>query len=704
MLRMPEPTAIHGLRLLETPEGFQVVENQIDAWVRSQGGHEKWAELARKCTNYFEGEQWSEIAKKILEDEGRPCLTNNEIAPLMRLLLGYFRQNRYDSTFMPGNDGSGTQEIAESLTATLKQIREVNQSDWNDAEVFQDGLFTGRGYWDVRLDFSRNPFGEIRERVVDPFSVYVDPEANSYDPEKWNFVIENRWLSPTDIFLMYGDKAANEINALGQGTLSITGSAWADGSMEEITPERYFGLSSGQRSDWDSGIDLFNSPFHHINRHRKLIRVLDRQHRQMKRVQYFIDLETGQEKIIPGAWEREKIQRVLQYCQMRGLGIDIREGMKKVVRWTATAGDKVLWDDWSPYSDHFTIIPFFTYFRRGKTKGAIEDLLDPQDEVNKRKSALLHIIMTTANSGWMSEKGSLEEDMARALEEEGARPGIHIEYNEGFEAPQRITPSVPPTALRTLIMDEKDNIRRIAGINDSAMGDLDSVQSGRAIQSRQRQAIVGAEVYFDNFSRSRELKDRVKLNLIQNFYTEPRVFRVRGESEDQEITINRRMASGEIVNNVTLGNYQVAIDSTPVSATFMQGQFEEALQMIEKGIPIPPDILVDLSSLPMKEKIKQRFTDQVQFQNIMQQLQILMQQLQIGMQPGTPVPQVVSAGEPAVVMPQSGPQGMPTAPAPMPLPGPAMMPPPQGMPMPPQGQPVPPEARLMPTTAYQLGQ
>ena len=47
----------------------------------------------------------------------------------------------------------------------------------------------------------------------------------------------------------------------------------------------------------------------------------------------------------------------------------------------------------------------------------------------------------------------------------------------------------------------------------------------------------------------------------------------------------------------------MAIDETPLSATWMNAQFEEMLLMIEKGIvPIPlvQDILVNLSSAPQK--------------------------------------------------------------------------------------------------------
>lgn len=654
-------------KMLQLQKGYEIIEAQMDKWRRAQIGHEHWARIATMCVQFFEGEQWSEEERQKLMDEGRPCVTKNKIAPLVRLLLGYFRQNRYDIDILPGNDGTGTQDIAEALTAVVKQISELNQSDWNDSQVMQDGLQTGRGFWDLRLDFENNLLGEVKERVLDPFQVYIDPEADSYDPSDWNFVMVNRWMSPADIFLLYGEEGIQTVNSLGAGVPIGWGNYQDYGSVEEHSPKRYFSQTHEFVDDAVSAIRMYSSPFDHVNRHRKLVRVLDTQHRILKKQRFLVDLNTGQEKNIPDDWPREKINNILQWAAMRGVPIDARETIKRVPRWTVTAGDRVLHDEWSPYDD-FTIVPYFPYFRRGKTRGMIEDLLDPQREINKRSSAMLHIIMATANSGWVYEDGSMEEDMERALEDEGSRPGIHIKYREGYNAPTRIQPAAPPTAMKTLVDMSENDLKEISGVNDSALGNLDRVQSGRAIQARQKQAVVGAEIYFDNFSRSRELKARRIVNIVQSYYTEPRIIRIRSGDggQPQEIMLNRQDAAGQIVNNVTMGNYNIAIDEAPITATFMQGQFEEALSLLEKNVPIPPDVLIDLSSMPNKETIKQRINEQRMMDETQKRLQTLGLSAQAGIPPGTPAPPVVvDGGPPVVTAPAGAPPGAvpPTLPA-----------------------------------------
>lgn len=660
--------------LLELPQGWGIIEGQMDRWRRAHTPHVEWAKIGKMCVEFVEGNQWADDERQVLKEERRPCLQKNKIAPLARLLYGIFRQNRYDIKYLPGNDGMGIDDIADVLTGVCKQIDEINQSKWNDAQVFQDGIQCSRGYLDTRLDFDRNRMGEVIERVKDPFTIYIDPDANSYDPNDhvngWGYFIENRWISPSDILKMFGKDAYEMINT--QGNSFPVSQGYHAEVLDEVTPDRDFGL--GQMYN-DKTLDYLQyAPDDHINRNRKLIRVLDCQHRILKNVDYFVDLESGQEKIIPDDWPRERVQAVLRYLEAKQVPINIASGMRYRVRWTITAADRVLYDKWSPY-DHMTLTPYFPYFRRGKTRGIVEDLLDPQREINRRASAMLHIIMSTANSGWIYEDGSLTEDMEATLEEEGARPGINIKYAQGSQAPQRIQPAAPPTSFKMLEDVATNDLKEIAGINDSALGQLDRVQSGKAIQARQKQSFIGAETYFDNFSRSRELKARIRLNLIQNFYTEPRIVRVRGGElgDDQEIRYNYVDAAGSIINNISVGTYDIAIDEVPISSTFQQSQFEEGMELLKEGVPIPPDILVDLSSMPAKQSIKERMRDERQWNEMMQRGEALGMRMQMGIPPDMPIPPApidnlgrTAPATPDAGMPPMGGQGLSTPDAPPP--------------------------------------
>lgn len=689
---------------LQSPE---ILEAQFDRFQRDAEAHKRWAEQAKTCADFVEGKQWSEEELSILTREGRPHLTLNKTNRLVRWALGHFIKSRYEIRYLPGNDGTGTQEVAEVLTAAAKQVEEANQGAWLDQQVFQDGIVTGRGFWDMRLDFSNNQLGEIKQSVLDPFSTYIDSEADDYEPESWKHVTVSRWMSLEQIEVMYGGMASSLVTSQA-GTLPIMSGGDLGGYTgdDEITPDRFFGLQNylDGTEDWRLPSMMTASVHDHINRQRKLIRVLDAQHYEYRRMRYFIDLQTGQMKNIPDEWDDQRIMRVMQWAQMRQLPLDVGSGLRRVVRWTTTAADKVLYDAWSPY-DTFTVVPYFASFRRGKTRGMVDDLLDPQREINKRRSAILHIVMSSANSGWMYRENSLREEMKEALENEGARPGINIEVRaDAPEMPQRIQPAAPPTALKILEEAAAGDLFEISGINESAVGQVDKVQSGRAILARQESAAHGAELYYSNFSRSRELKGRKILELIQGHYTEPRLLRVRGDMNegDQEIWLNRQNAAGEIVNSVTSGRYDVAVDEVPISATFAQGQLTEAMELRQMGVPIPDDILVQLSAMPMKREIIRRMTEQRLMAEHAARLQAMMMQMQVGMPPGTPVPPYVVDGGPNVIsagMPVAG-LSAPQAPPMMPgAPG-MMAPPPPAVPpgvLPPGAPPAPPAPPLSQT-------
>ena len=98
-----------------------------ERWQRAAFPHARWAEPAQECVDFFEGRQWTEDQLRELEKQKRPKVTMNKIAPLVRLVLGYHRNNRQDIRHIPGNDGAGTVLVADTLTMIEKQIAEMNQ-------------------------------------------------------------------------------------------------------------------------------------------------------------------------------------------------------------------------------------------------------------------------------------------------------------------------------------------------------------------------------------------------------------------------------------------------------------------------------------------------------------------------------------------------------------------------------------------------
>jgi len=584
-----------------------------DRYRRACAPHDKWAETAKKCVDFVEGRQWAEDAKRKLEKQGRPALTFNKIAPLVRLVLGYHRNNRTDTRAIPADDGQGDDQIAEAISRIFKQVSQRSDEPSRDAEVFLDAIMTGRGFWDLRLNFENNDFGEIDIGTDDPFSLKIDPDHDDYDLNKAGYIVTDKWINLDQIRANYGDEAADLLAPIARGATPIGPIMSDNNPMGDIRPVRKFGLEENDFPEWWAN---YNSAIMDIaDPLRRNIRLLDFQYWETQTRNVFIDLETGDRSVIPQDWDGQRIQKALYYADLKQNPLQVRSMQVRQVRWTTIIGDLMVHDDASPYNT-FSKIGYFPWFRRGYTQGMVQDLLDAQEEVNKRRSVQIETVMRTSHSGWMYHEHSLDPAEEAKLRQFGAAPGIHIKWKgDTNQKPSKIEASPPPTSMERLEMHAQDDIKQQAGINDSALGELDRVQSGRALEARQRQAVIALQVYMDNFHRSKKLLGVKKLELVQNHYTEPRIFRILGENgQFLTFAINKEMqdpASGIIskLNDVTIGKYGITVDEAPLSASFLNAQFEEAMMLAEK-LQLPPmilaDILVDLSSMPRKEEIKQR--------------------------------------------------------------------------------------------------
>ena len=149
------------------------------------------------------GEQWTEADKAILNEQGRPSYEFNEILPSTNSAIGYQIHNRMDIAFRPRGE-KGDLAVATILSKVVKQILDATQFHWVETQVFSDGLIEQRGYFDVRVNFDNNIKGDVEIHVDDPRDVIPDPDAKSYDPDKWGDVTKSRWLTLDEIEQIYG--------------------------------------------------------------------------------------------------------------------------------------------------------------------------------------------------------------------------------------------------------------------------------------------------------------------------------------------------------------------------------------------------------------------------------------------------------------------------------------------------------------------
>jgi hypothetical protein len=123
----------------------------------------------------------------------------------------------------------------------------------------------------------------------------------------------------------------------------------------------------------------------------------------------------------------------------------------------------------------------------------------------------------------------------------------------------------------------------------------------------------------DNLSHTRHLLAVRMLDLMQQFYTAQRVFRITetnpmtGKPETKELAINEfDPVTGSYTNDMTEGQYDVVISEQPLAATFEDTQFQQALELRKAGVPVPDDVVIRHSNLTDKADILSRMDGQKQ--------------------------------------------------------------------------------------------
>jgi hypothetical protein len=562
-------------------------------WVRFQqvrdSGHDEFVKKAALCEAFFRGDQWDPGDRAKLMAVNRPALTINKIMSTVSNVLGEQINNRSEIAFRPSS--GSPPETADALTKVFKQISVNNQLDWKRSDMFADGIITSRGFLDARIEYNDSMEGDVCITKLNMKNVGIDPDADDFDPDTWSDVHISKWLTADDIAVAYNVEDADLLR-----------NRAASSYMYGIDALEYERDRFGQRR-----LPLFADNVD-MSAALRNVRVIERQHRQLDKQLHFVEKETGDMRAVPLDFDRN---RIAWFTEKFGFGVTKK--LVRRIRWTVIADNVRLHDDWSPY-EHFTVVPFFPHFRYGKTIGMVENLLGPQELLNKVSSQELHVVNTTANSGWKVKTGALATMSPEDLEARGAQTGLVIEINNGsnMEDVEKITPNQVPQGLDRVSYKAEEHIKTISGVSDSMQGQDREDVAAKAIQAKKQSGSTNLAKPMDSLNRSDFILARNVLSLVQGFYTEPRILTITKDAvtgETENVGINQVNPAGEIVNDLTLGEYGIIISSVPHRETLEDSQFDQAVAMRNLGVKIDDSVIIGASRLQNKAEILKKMAD-----------------------------------------------------------------------------------------------
>lgn len=314
----------------------------------------------------------------------------------------------------------------------------------------------------------------------------------------------------------------------------------------------------------------------------------------------------------------------------------------------------------SPYLDEWgepecDLIAVSAYINRENERyGVVRQHISPQDEINKRRSKLLHrlsVRQVIADHGAVEDVAQAKRELAKPDGWIEKSPDLHFEI---------VDQSAAIAGEANLLMEAKSEIDA-SGVNPSLEGDQ-SAPSGRAQEIQQASGLAEMAVVFDALKDWSWRVYRATWNRVRQYWTDEKWIRVTDDDSNvrfvglnHPVTVAEEVArlqqEGQpvppelqqmaavmpqqvlrIENPVAELDVDIQVEDGPDTVTIQAEQFEQLVQLKQADPQaIPTEMVIEASSLRNKDKILEHLEKggiPPQVQQQMQQMQEALQQAQ----------------------------------------------------------------------------
>lgn len=245
----------------------------------------------------------------------------------------------------------------------------------------------------------------------------------------------------------------------------------------------------------------------------------------------------------------------------------------------------------------------------GDRYGFIRMLKSPTDETNARRSKALHVMHTRRI---IATKGAVE-DVEKARRE-AVRPDGYLELNgagEGFRFEFDDAAKATDWQSQIALLEESKSELENFGPNPELLGDqADQAQSGRAIALKQQAGIAELGPFILAYRGWKLRVYRAVWNIVQQTWTAERYIRVTDNDQVAQfiqlngLQVDPNTGQPTMVNALGALDVDIILDEGPDTMNMMQDTYETLVALSQKGAAVPPQVLIELSSLDSTTKKK----------------------------------------------------------------------------------------------------
>lgn len=260
----------------------------------------------------------------------------------------------------------------------------------------------------------------------------------------------------------------------------------------------------------------------------------------------------------------------------------------------------------------------------GDRYGFVRGMKSAQDEINHRRSKALHKL---SSRRLILTKGAVDDvEVARR---EWAKPDGVIMVNPGMPAgDQAIADDQQADFAGELALMENASMEiENFGFNPSLIGQGVKDMSGRAINLQQQAGIAELGPFTTAYKGWTLRVYRSIWNAVQKHWTGERFVRVTDDEDLAQFiqvngtTVDPMTGQSTLVNALGSLDVDVILDEGPDTVNMMADAYDTLSIMASKGTQMPPQVLIELSPLPLsvKKKLNEIMQEAQQADPMMQQ-------------------------------------------------------------------------------------
>ncbi|MEX3972248.1 hypothetical protein [Paraburkholderia caribensis] len=532
--------------------------------------------LSERDRDYYDGQQWTKAELDILARRGQPALTINYIKRKVEYLRGFERRLRSDPKAFPRTPQED--QLADAATDSLRFVADQNDFDVIRSDVFEDMMIEGYAGADVTARPSRDGYEVDIVRV--PWDrLFYDPYSRQKDFSDARYLGIVIWEDRADALAAYPDASDVIESTLNTGVMSDT---------YDDRP-KYLRWSDNRRTR---------------------IRIVQ-MHFRVQNAWFITTFTRGgflDEPMVSPYVDRE--DNPTRSLIMRSAYVD----------------------------------------RENQRYGHVRDLISLQDEINKRRSKALHLMSVRQTFG----NAQAIDDIDKA-KRELAKPDGHLEVQAGGILNQDfgVLPTGDMAQSQMALLQHATAEMQASGPNAAMAGKDPRIQSGRAIQAQQAGGAIEVEPIIDDLRQwTRDVMEAAWLR-IRQFWDGPKWIRVTDDERNIKwVGLNQPVTLGDYLgrldpqeaaqiaqqlqlqpndprlqqvvakdNDIGGLDVDITIEEGPDVANIQAEQFQMLTQMTQAGVPFPPAVLIEASSLRNKDKLIEMLEQSQQGQQQAQQTQ-----------------------------------------------------------------------------------